>query len=617
MNEHAKTKDPIVNCHTHIFTGDHVPPWLAKTVVPWPFFYFLPLSALVRLFRWWYKYPGTIPYTNWYKRRSKGYASFQSFLNRAGFIRKALEIYIALQVFYILYYFIQPVFPPDKSMVSTWIASFGIWCVDHYLLWHITSALLKIFIILLVAVFLPTGRNLIISIFKLLWGVIRKLPGKQTTAVFKRYLNIGRFAFHKNQGTILSQLRSQYPVNSKIVVLPMDMEYLDAGKPATRYRDQMEKLAGLKSNPENHDILLPFICGDPNRMEGKAKEGRTLPGEKIYFDYRAEEGKVILEDSFMKDYLEIKKFSGIKIYPAMGYYPFDARLLALWKYTADNGIPIMTHCVRGPMYFRGKKKPEWNQHPFFDQAIGRAAKLNSTGETTSVNSKKDPEEETMYEPLALPQSKNNVFSANFTHPLNFICLLEEVLLRKVVAKAIGNTKDQRLATIFGYTDENTPLKHDLRHLKVCLGHYGGGDEWARYFEKDRYVSSNLFTHTSTGLDFLNGKDGKFSHGKIEQIWNYTDWYTIISSMMLQHPNVYADISYILHADQDILPLLKQSLGIHGLQNKILFGTDFYVVRNYKSDKEMLADMMAGLTEDEFDMIARKNPKAFLNLYAKK
>jgi len=38
-----------------------------------------------------------------------------------------------------------------------------------------------------------------------------------------------------------------------------------------------------------------------------------------------------------------------------------------------------------------------------------------------------------------------------------------------------------------------------------------------------------------------------------------------------------------------------------------------VVRNHKSDKEMLADMMGGLSIEDFDQIARINPRPFLNL----
>jgi hypothetical protein len=45
-------------------------------------------------------------------------------------------------------------------------------------------------------------------------------------------------------------------------------------------------------------------------------------------------------------------------------------LLPLWKYAADNQIPIMTHCIGGTIFYRGRKKDEWNEHPVFQQSIG-------------------------------------------------------------------------------------------------------------------------------------------------------------------------------------------------------------------------------------------------------
>ena len=81
--------------------------------------------------------------------------------------------------------------------------------------------------------------------------------------------------------------------------------------------------------------------------------------------------------------------------------------------------------------------------------------------------------------------------------------------------------------------------------------------------------------------------------------------------MLQHQNVYADISYILHGDAQILPLLHFTLENDKLRERVLYGSDFYVVRNHKSDKNMMADMRARLTEKEFDQIARINPVKYL------
>ena len=132
------------------------------------------------------------------------------------------------------------------------------------------------------------------------------------------------------------------------------------------------------------------------------------------------------------------------------------------------------------------------------------------------------------------------------------------------------------------------------------------------FEKDRYnYSSQLIKYPEVGIKFFTTIKNKPSPGKPEQLWKYTDWYSIICSMMLKYPNVYADISYILHGDKDILPLLKQTLQNPGLKDFVLYGTDFFVVRNHKSDKQLVADLMGGLSEVEFDQIARINPVSYL------
>jgi predicted TIM-barrel fold metal-dependent hydrolase len=618
------SKTPIINCHTHIFTGDHVAPWLAKTFVPMFLFWLFPLWAFVWLFRKWYKYPAKIPYTGLYKKWREHYMSLQSLLDKLGFFRAILEYAITIQVFFILYDLIKPIFPPDKTWISGWIADAQIWLTDHSLLWS-PSFWIKVLVTVIVFIIFPSGRNLIIFVFRNLWSILKKIPGKQTNEMFRRYLTIGRFSFHEDQRTILFQLRSQYPIGSGLVVLPMDMEFMKAGKTPVRYRDQMQRLAELKDIKDNKDILFPFVFVDPRRMVPRDEEKRIKDNEPVFFDYEVKEGKVKLKPCFIKDYIETKGFSGFKIYPALGYYPFEHRLLPLWKYAVENNIPIMTHCVRGPMFYRGSKKDEWNHHPYFKQAMGTDEKRNDEKEIDWKNIDSEdpsmPVKDSGYEPLALPQQENAVFTANFTHPLNFLCLLEEEVLRKVVADAVAKAesheepdkKDFRLRQLFGFTNEETRLGSDLRELKICLGHYGGGDEWIRYFENDRYGHSNRLTKDPKGIDFFKTTKGKPSKGKIEQLWKYTDWYSIISSMILRYPKVYADISYILHDNAGILPLLKQTLLRDCLKEKVLYGTDFYVVRNHKSDKNMLADMMGGLSVDDFDQIARKNPLVYLNI----
>ncbi|NQT78460.1 MAG: hypothetical protein HQ565_12150 [Bacteroidetes bacterium] len=396
-----------------------------------------------------------------------------------------------------------------------------------------------------------------------------------------------------NVSGICSQLSDQYPEGTGFVILPMDMQYMEAGKirklknrkdpkggRLDPYARQMEVLASMKKHPRYKDRFYPFVFVDPRREEVI---------EKIFFKYRIDNGKVILEDCFIKDYIEDHKFNGFKIYPALGYYPFDETLLPLWKYAADNRIPVMTHSCRGVIYYRGKKKHEWDTHPIFEGSRG--------------NKK--------YGPLRLMETKNSEFTNNFTHPLNYLCLLEEKLLRKVV----GKSSNDNVRNLFGYSNPETPLKHNLEQLKLCFGHFGGDDEWTKFLDSDRdQYSKQMVKRPNHGVTFLTNLQGVNKQGKIEQLWRFTDWYTIICSIMLQYPNVYADLSFILKTTE-IQPLLNQTLiNYPELSNKVLFGTDFYVVRHHKSDKQMLAEVRDELTINQFDQIARENPMKFLFNY---
>ena len=341
------------------------------------------------------------------------------------------------------------------------------------------------------------------------------------------------------------------------------------------FRIQMESLAAIKKNHPGE--AFPFLFIDPRRI-------RT---QKDFFSpILHADGSVTLEACMVREYMEELKFNGFKIYPALGYYPFDEDLLILWKYAADRGFPIMTHAIRGTIFYRGTKKKEWGYHPIFTQFTGRLT---------------DPPE-----PLLLPELKNVNFINNFTHPLNYLCLVDERMLRKVVANCRKEIRD-----FFGYVNPETPMKHNLSALKLCFGHYGGEEEWNRFLDKDRYDYAQQIIQTpARGIELLKDSKGNYTETKLEDIWKFVDWYSIISSLMAQNQNLYADISYIIH-QPSILPLLKDSIQNPALKSRILFGTDFYVVRNHKSEKQMLSELEAGLSKEEFDQIARINPLEYL------
>ena len=70
--------------------------------------------------------------------------------------------------------------------------------------------------------------------------------------------------------------------------------------------------------------VLPFLACDPRRAV------LTNPKENLY-------------SLFNKAFCEGEPFFGVKIYPAMGYYPSDHRLWPIYEICARLGIPVLSH----------------------------------------------------------------------------------------------------------------------------------------------------------------------------------------------------------------------------------------------------------------------------------
>lgn len=605
------SKTPITNCHTHVFTGDHVPPFLAKSFLWWPFYYLFPVSAVVSLLRWWYDGPARIVHKAWYLKSARSIYAIRMFMARRWLLsalRFIAGMFLTLQVFYLCFDTLMRIMPLDKNGLAGKVDRAGNWLRERSILLTDLHWLSDVAFVLLILLFFKPGRNIIMFALRQLWKVFGAVFGKESRNLAQRYIQIGRYARYKEQSGIFSKLSGQYPTDTRFVLLPMDMEYMAAGSLRSGYtlEYQMEELAGLKKRYP--DKVYPFVFADPRRMAKST----------AYFDCDASEGKVVLKDCLIKRWLEDENFSGIKIYPALGYYPFDVHLLLLWKYAADRQVPIITHCIRGTIFYRGIKDKAWDEHEVFEEFV----RSNGTdGDDDADNDGSDGYR--AVGPLFLPEESGIHFSTNFTHPLNYLCLLEEELLRKVIGRfkrkaEAGKATDAdkilsaKLNRAFGYSDDEKPLRHNLSSLKVCFGHFGGEDEWRKFLERDRdNYSSQLFRKAERGIEFLFDPERKVRKpGKIAYCWKHVDWYSIICSLMLQYDNVYSDVSYILH-DKETYPLLKQTLANCKLREKVLYGSDFYVVRNHTSDKEMVSDLMAGLTEEEFDCIARTNPEKFL------
>lgn len=565
------SQKPIINCHTHIFTGENIPPYIGKKFMPAILYRLLTVPLIIGICKFWFTsryspYKSNFSFQN--SNFKKNLVKLKLFWQSIWLIRTLVDLIGFLLVIFSSYLLFKYFFKEIQFCEELLIKLYNIPNLEF-----LKKDAVQIGIILFTLIAIPYGRKIAMMIIRNSKKLSLLFINEDQLKFMTRYVSIGRFAYYQEQNAIFKRLIKQYPKNTEFVVLPMDMEFMDAGKVKAigSYQTQMEKLKKIKQ--KNPKTIHPFVFVDPRREN---------VGYTDFFKWRNINGKVVLEDCFIKEYIEKENFAGFKIYPALGYFPFDEKLLPLWKYAADNNLPIMTHCIRGTIFYRGNKKKEWYYHP-----IIKDAKLAD-------------------EYMLLAKTQNIEYSLDFTHPLNYLCLLDPFLLKEWIKKC----NKPELFDLFGYSETTDTISSNLSNLKICFGHYGGDDEWKKFLERDRDNYSHKMSNNSNGIEFLNPQNPNLSYGGLMDIWKNADWYTIISSLIMQYPKVYADLSYIIH-DQEIIPLLKHTLRNESLKNKVLFGTDFYVVRNHNSEKDLLAQTMANLSSEEFDLIARDNPINYL------
>lgn len=166
----------------------------------------------------------------------------------------------------------------------------------------------------------------------------KQLAGKKTLA--KALLKIFKGKFNRYSAflysalnepeDIFNELRAYYPSDTRFVPLSVDFDYMEAGMPIRPYLQQLEDLSALRE--KFPDLLFPFVSADPRRPDVTA---------------------------LVKDYIENKGFYGIKMYPALGFFPQDSRLNELYAWAEANEIPVTTHCIpKNLNHYRGKISAE-------------------------------------------------------------------------------------------------------------------------------------------------------------------------------------------------------------------------------------------------------------------
>jgi len=178
--------------------------------------------------------------------------------------------------------------------------------------------------------FLPLGLVRILASkpgFNLIAKLLNNINPFSNNDLFNRYLKFVKIGKLGSQQKVFENCQRYYPRDTKFAVLSMDMAYMKAGKVPRPYREQLKELADLtKKYPQ----VIPFVHIDPRR--------------KNFLD-------------LLKESVEKWNFKGVKLYPPLGYFPYDKRLYQVYEYCVNQNLPIIAHCSPyNSVHYRGRKK---------------------------------------------------------------------------------------------------------------------------------------------------------------------------------------------------------------------------------------------------------------------
>jgi len=328
----------------------------------------------------------------------------------------------------------------------------------------------------------------------------------------------------------------------RIVGLTMNMDHMDSlpSQNQISFETQLEEVKDIKRYyPAN---FFPFLGIDPRHKSGVDLVSWARP----YFEtgvLHKDTGRVF------------PFFSGIKLYPALGFFPFDPRLEELYKYAEKNQLPVMTHCTRVGTQYIGTK---------IESLI--------------------PES-----PAMISIANNN----NFAKARNSINARISKFYEKGWVKNSDRGENDRACDLFGHPENYVPLLVKFPNLKLCLAHMGGSNEI---------------------LDAPN----KGELAEIREV-DTPGWFERVTSMMKEYPNLYTDISYTLSDFEDTTGvvfqrftsfLVEQDRNGRPLSERVMFGTDFFMTEMEKREAELYFNTQRNLRR-WFDDFARINPQKFL------
>lgn len=162
--------------------------------------------------------------------------------------------------------------------------------------------------------------------------VIKRLAGRRGDGTLLRYLQFIEVGTQSTQEEVYRTMRNAYGAlgtGVRFVGLTLNMDHMDT-QPSTHARIDTQLAEVERVRVDYPNEFFPFVCADPRHLQGAA-----------------------LRD-WVKAKVERGMFFGIKLYPSLGFFPFDPALDELYRWAAAAGVPVMTHCTRGGSFYTGR-----------------------------------------------------------------------------------------------------------------------------------------------------------------------------------------------------------------------------------------------------------------------
>jgi len=155
--------------------------------------------------------------------------------------------------------------------------------------------------------------------------------------------------------------------------------------------------------------------------------------------------------------------------------------------------------------------------------------------------------------------------------------------RLKIPKDYASYDMRKKCNIFAHPSNYRHVLDDFPNLHLNLGHFGGQKDWEDKIYNPKREPKDIYD---------------------------MNWVEEVTQIIMKYKNAYTDISYTLH-NEKFFPLLKIYLENPKIAEKVLFGSDYYMVYFNKREKRYGLDVRGALGDEHFFQIANKNAKKFL------